>query len=244
MDKPIVVQNLEISSYETDVNARINASALQNLLQEVAYKGSEFCKCSYRTLREKDMFWALNRIRFQILDTPVWGDRVILQTWSRGQIGPLWHRNFRMVRESDPETPIVLGTSAWTIVSIKERSIVRGECGFDPSYHYDEDTLPLCSKIIVPRDLEQKLTCSRIVAWSDLDTNGHANNCQYTQWVIDSLPFDYLKEHTLKDVEVNYYHEIHYGEDVKFFLARRDHEWFVTGKVEDRICFVEKLEFA
>ncbi len=244
MEAPIVSLDLEINSYETDLKREIKASSLQNLLQEAAYKGSEFCQCGYETLRGRDLFWALNRIRFSILDTPLWGDRVTLQTWSHSQVGPLWHRNFRMVRRDEPDKPIVLGTSAWTLVSLSERSIFRGEAGFDSHFHHPEDTLPLCTKIIVPRDLQQIAAGSHSVVWSDLDTNGHANNCAYTQWALDAMPFDYLREHRLIDVSVNYAHEIHYGQTVEFLTARCGDVWFVTGMVDGLVCFTERLEFA
>ena len=244
MEAPIVSLDLEINSYETDLKREIKASSLQNLLQEAAYKGSEFCQCGYETLRERDLFWALNRIHFSILDTPLWGDLVTLQTWSHSQMGPLWHRNFRMVRRDAPDNPIVLGTSAWTLVSLGERSIFRGEAGFDARFHHPEDTLPLCTKIIVPRELQQSAAGSHRVVWSDLDTNAHANNCSYTQWALDAMPFGYVRAHALRDVNINYYHEIHFGEVVDFFIARSENVWFVTGKVGDQICFVERLEFA
>ena len=243
MSAPIVSQNVEISSYETDLNARIKAVSLQNLLQELAYKGSDFCRCGPSVMREKKLFWALNRIHFRILDTPVWEDRLIMQTWSRGQIGPVWHRNFRIMRENAPDTPIVLATSAWTIVDTEERSILRGDMGFDPAFHHSEDTLPLCSKIVVPKELDFSLAGIHKVVWSDLDTNGHANNCAYTQWVMDSLPFDYVKGHRLADVEVNYYHEILFGEQVELHAAQSGNKWYVSGRIGEKICFVESLEF-
>ena len=244
MEAPVVTLNFEIYSYESDINRRIKASSLQNLLQEAAYKGSEFCHCGYSTLKERGLFWALNRINFTILDTPVWGDRVTLQTWSHSQAGPLWHRNFRMFRSDAPDSPIVLGTSAWTLVDYAQRSIFRGDTGFDPAFHYPADTLPLCTQIIVPRELQQTGAGSHTVVWSDLDTNAHANNCSYTQWALDAMPYEYVCNKTLRDVSVNYYHEIHCGEKVDFLLARDGDVWFVTGKVGDRICFVERLEFA
>ena len=244
MPVPIVEERFRIQSYETDAFARIKASFLQNHLQEIAYQGSEFCNCSYEQLRERNLFWALNRIHFQIADSPVWGDDVILQTWSRGQAGLLWHRNFRMFKADNPATPILLGTSAWTLLDLKEHSLFRGETGFDESLHYSEDTLPFCTKIIVPRELEQQDAGCHTVMYSDLDTNGHANNCQYTQWAFDILPFDYLKDRKLYDVQVCYYHEIQYGETVHFSIARDTDTWYVSGKVGDTLCFVEKMEFA
>lgn len=242
-DAPIVSRAFEICSYETDPNSRIKASSLQNLLQEIAYKGSDFCKCGQNVMQSKGLFWALNRIHFSILDIPKWGDNVILHTWSYGQAGPLWHRNFKMVRTEAPDLPIVLGTSAWTIVNISERSICRDDPGFDSSRHYPLETLPLCAKIQVPRGIETVLAGAHEVAWSDLDINGHANNCAYTRWAVDALPADYVNSHIIKDVEVNYYHEIHLGEKADLLVSRCGEQWFVTGKVGDSVCFVEKLEF-
>ena len=130
MALPIVEQHLRINSYESDLNANIKAVSLQNLLQEVAYRGSEFCKCGPSVMKDRGIFWALNRIHFHIYDYPRWEDDVVLQTWSRGQAGPLWHRNFRMLKGGQVS---VLGTSAWTVVDLKERSIYRGDLGFDPT---------------------------------------------------------------------------------------------------------------
>lgn len=244
MDAPIVEQQFIIGSYETDGAARIKGLYIQNHLQEIAYQGSEFCGCSYEVLRTRNLFWALNRIHYQISDCPKWGDEVILQTWSRGQTGPLWHRNFRMFRAGDLSTPIILGTSAWTLLDLTERSIYRGETGFDERLHYAEDTLAFCTKIVVPKELEQEKAGTHTVLYSDLDTNGHANNCQYTQWAMDVLPLNYVNSHILYDVQVCYYHEIHAGEEVSFFIAREGDTWYVTGKVADIQCFVERIEFA
>ena len=240
MAAPIVEQELRINSYEADLNANIKAVSLQNLLQEVAYRGSEFCKCGPSVMKGRGIFWALNRIHFHIFDYPKWEDDVVLQTWSRGQVGPLWHRNFRMFKDGRVS---VLGTSAWTVVDLRERSIYRGDLGFDPAFHHSEDTLPFCSKIIVPRELETVSSGSHTVQWSDLDTNGHANNCAYTQWVLDILPVEYVKTHLLRDVQVNYHREAHYGEQVHLFTARDGNKWYITGKTGDLTCFVESLEF-
>jgi acyl-ACP thioesterase len=243
MDAPIVTRNLEICSYEVDPNSLLKPVALQNLLQEIGYEGSEFCKCGYELLRSRNLFWALNRIHFRIPETPRWGDKIVLQTWSRGQAGPLWHRNFRMVRPDQPEKPLVLATSAWTVVDLSQRTLFRGDLGFDESYHYGMDTLPFCTKITVPRDLEQSNAGSHAVVWSDLDSNGHANNCVYTQWAIDLMPYEYVRNHRVSDVEINYFHEIRPGSTVDFLLARSENRWYVTGKVGDTVCFIERIEF-
>ena len=109
-----VLWSTEINSFEADQNSNIKMVSLQNLLQEMAYRGSGFCGCGQDVMNSKGVFWALNRIHFSILRCPRWGDKVKLQTWSRGQMGPLWHRNFRI--EDSTGNPMVLGTSAWTVI--------------------------------------------------------------------------------------------------------------------------------
>ena len=237
----IVEWSVEINSFETDQNSNIKTVSLQNLLQEMAYRGSDFCGCGQDVMHAQKIFWALNRIHFSILRCPRWGDRLTLQTWSRGQVGPLWHRNFRILGADGAIS--VLGTSAWTIVDYEERTLFKGDPGFDPSCHLEEDTLPFCTKILIPKDLEQVPAGSHTVVWSDIDTNGHANNCAYTQWVLDAMPVDYVRGHVVKDVQVNYNYEIHLGEKVDLYIVRSDNVWFVTGKVGDRTCFSERLEF-
>ena len=236
-----VLWSTEINSFEADQNSNIKMVSLQNLLQEMAYRGSDFCGCGQDVMNSKGIFWALNRIHFSILRCPRWGDEVKLQTWSRGQVGPLWHRNFRI--EDTAGNTMVLGTSAWTIVNYGDRTMFKDDPGFNSAFHLEEDTLPLCTKILIPRDLEQIPAGSHTVVWSDIDTNGHANNCAYTQWVLDVMPVEYVKAHEVKDVQVNYNYEIHHGEKVDFYIARDNNVWFVTGKVGDRTCFSERLEF-
>lgn len=243
MDKK--VQDIFIlQSYETDVFRRLKPFFLQCHVQELAYRGSEFCGASYEDLRKDNLFWALNRIRLSIQEWPLWGDEVCLQTWSRAKAGPLWHRNFRMFRPGREDSPLMLGTSAWTMLDIANRSICRDEHGFDTSLHLEEDTVPYCQKIAFPRGLPEQDAGSHTVSWNDLDSNAHANNCMYTQWAVDSLPFEYLQSHVLRDIQVNYYHELHYGDTVRFGLTDGGFgKWYLRGLLGDTVCFVVEMEF-
>jgi len=238
---PVVTQQFRIESYETDVKRRLKPLFIQNHLQEMAYQGSEYCGASYEVLREQGLFWALNRIHFRVYDIPHWGDIVKIETWSRGQMGPLWHRNMRIWRG---EMLCIEATSAWTMLSLEGRGIYRGDCGFDPSLHFSEDTLPFCTKIIVPAGLEMAPAGSHTVVYSDLDSNSHANNCMYTQWAVDALPYEYVRDHDLEDFQVCYLHEIHVGETVEFKLGSgEDGVWYLQGYVADTQCFTVKMSF-
>lgn len=239
-----VLERFTVQSYESDFFCRLKPFFLQNHMQELAYKGSEFCGASYDQLREDDFFWALNRIHISVSEWPEWREEVYLQSWSRAKQGPLWHRNFKMFREGEEDSPLMLGTSAWTMLNIADRSICRGTHGFNEDFHLEKDTLPFCSKIIVPKDIKMQDAGNHIVSFSELDTNGHANNCFYTQWAIDTLPFDYISTHILSDLRICYYHELQFGDNVQLQLGNDTKgKWYLQGMLGDTTCFLVEMQF-
>ena len=235
-----VIQTFTVQSYETDLAKRIKPFFIQNHVQEAGYAGSEFCGAGYDTLRALGLSWVLNRMHLTFNGLPVWGDELRMETWSRGQMGPLWHRNFRLFR--GPEL-LMLGTSAWTVLDLENRSLFRGETPFRNDSHLAEDTLPFCTKIILPKELELQPAGNHTPLFSEIDTNAHVNNCYYTQWAMDALPFDYLRDHELKDLEINYLSEVHPDQELAFELGRQGDVWYFRGLSSSAACFVVKLEF-
>ncbi len=216
--------HFEVRSYEADPRGLMRADCVQNKLQEQAYEGSQGFGAGYPELRRRGLFWVLNRMHFRLLDAPRWGDEVQTQTWSRGMVGPLYHRNFLWMKPDG--TPILAGTSAWTVVDLASRSIVR-ESVLDGGVHLAEDTFreggapQFCGKVAAPRDLGLRPAGAHRAAWTDLDTNGHVNNCSYLRWAIDLPGLDYMASHTLCDVQIAYFREIHADEEVRFLLGSR-----------------------
>ena len=231
-----VIQTFTVQSYEADLTKRIKPFFMQNHVQEAGYAGSEFCGAGYGTLRALGLSWVLNRMHLSFNGLP----EVRMETWSRGQMGPLWHRNFRLFRGSEL---LMLGTSAWTVLDLENRSLFRGETPFRPESHLAEDTLPFCTKIILPKELELQPAGGHTPLFSEIDTNLHVNNCYYTQWAMDALPFDYLRSHELKDMEINYLSEVHPNQELAFELGRQGDVWYFRGLSEGAVCFVVKLEF-
>ena len=54
----------------------------------------------------------------------------------------------------------------------------------------------------------------RTVAFSDLDRNGHMNNCRYLDWICDLLPSAFHARHTLKEFTICYLSEAREGQDL------------------------------
>jgi acyl-ACP thioesterase len=239
-----------VESFETDFDRRIKPFALQSRLQELTYRASAEGGAGYADLRERGLFWALNRMHIVVDRWPVWGENLVLQSWFRGRTGPMYQRNYVLRRADDPDgAPLVRATSAWTVIALEGRSVSR-EMVYPESFAEDEDLLPFCPKVLVPAEVELAPAGSRVAAWSDLDSNGHVNNCFYPQWATDLLGFKYLSSHQLTDIQVGYYREIHPGEQLDFFLGHNpeanalDAVWYAEGRVAGERSFVVRLAFS
>ena len=236
-----VTEYFKVRSYEVDLNKRLKPYFVQTYLQEAGYAGSQFCGAGYDALRAQNLAWVINRIHIVFNGLPVWGDEVKLDTWSRGKFGPLWIRNFRMYKG---EEQLLEATSSWTVLDLEHRSIFRGMPPFIEGTNCEEDTLPFCTKLVVPEGVEMKLAGSHTALFSELDTNGHVNNCCYTEWAIDALPYEYLASHQIKDIEINFLAEVSHGMEVEFHLGREaDDIWYVSGIYAGIPRFLVRLEF-
>lgn len=233
--------DIKVQSHEVDCASRIQPFYLQCYLQEAAYAGSAFCGAGYDALRPLGLAWVLNRLHVSFAAMPMWGDSLRLETWSRGKTGPLWHRNFRIHRGDEV---IAQATSAWTVIDLAARSIFRGMPPFREDSHCEEDTLPFCMKLVVPAGVAMDPVGTHVPPFSEIDTNGHVNNCFYTQWAFDALPFDYLVAHELRDLEINYFAEVSPGMQVEFRLGRDGDVWYFCGVADDMVRFLVKMEFA
>jgi acyl-ACP thioesterase len=62
----------------------------------------------------------------------------------------------------------------------------------------------------------------RTVRYTDLDVNGHMNNCRYLDWVADALPGTFHEAHRVSEFTVNYLSEAREGEVLQLFCCLAD----------------------
>ena len=77
----------------------------------------------------------------------------------------------------------------------------------------------------------------RHVRYSHLDVNGHLNNVQYLDFVLDSFPADFRKEHDLVQLDMNFLNEALIGDRIEIRTQCGDGHYLHTlyrnkGKTE------------
>ena len=73
------------------------------------------------------------------------------------------------------------------------------------------------------------------MSYSDVDMNGHANNAMYIQWSMDVIDGSVTLKKPLKELKVNFNHEILAGESVALYLVSVPGEdiYYVEGRKQE-----------
>lgn len=209
--KPIYERSFPVSAAATDQFGRMKPSQILMLLQEMAGDHSALLGTARETLIQKGMFWAVIRHRVQITRLPHTGEILTAQTWPMPTTRTAYPRSTVVYDENGNE--VFRSISLWVLMDEASRSMVLpGKSGVEV-----EGTL-MGSELAAPgslalRPLEQK--CLRTVRFTDLDINGHMNNCRYLDWVCDTLPGQFHREHPISEFTVCYLSEAREGETLQ-----------------------------
>lgn len=95
--------------------------------------------------------------------------------------------------------------SIWALMDLDTRAmILPGKSGVEvPGLLRGSELAP--PKSLVPASLSAKT--HRQVRFTDLDVNGHMNNCRYLDWICDLLPSGFHHGHTPKEFTLCYLSE-------------------------------------
>lgn len=217
-------EEIPIRAFMVDTNRRATLPALANYLQEVAGNHANFRRIGFFEMQAQNRFWALSRLRIDMVFFPAWRERIRIHTWVNSMKGPFSTRNFQLTNEAG-ET-LGAASTLWTAVDTEKRRPVRIEPGDLP---VREDKPPLCGE---PVKIEEGAQCEDPapyrVRYSDLDMIRHVNNVKYIEWILDSYPgrtpglFPAF-------LEVNYLGETLLGEEVHLHTQAEDDHCFRHG---------------
>lgn len=254
---------LEIPCFMFDCNEELRPAAFMDIAQQLAAKGSEQLGIADQDLAKYGLVWILARMTVEFDELPRRRDSAAVSTWHRGTDSLFFLRDYLMLPiVSDSSTksnttspkPLIRATSSWILMDLKTRTVVRPDSipnDIHTSAQNPEAVLTgldgspyTCGKIVAPRDASLKEIGSHEVVYSDLDYNGHANNAKYTVWALDSLPFDYVRSHPVRRIEINFNKEAPLGETVHFYHTELSPDiHLLEGRSGESQIFIMKLTF-
>lgn len=223
----------EITLYNSyfDMNDKISPKAILNIFQDVASIHAEDIGVGYETMLNKNLYWVLSRIKFDILKQPQINQTVIVETWphEKGRID--FDRDMKILSQ-DGEV-LVIATSKWCIIDTETRMLKRtddveyiGEV-YD-SVNYEERF----GKISVPQ-AEKTQVYIHEVKFCDLDHNKHMNNTNYA-----NLALNVINNKNIAHFEINFINECRLGDNISVSLISEGGNEIVVGENMDKTAFV------
>lgn len=201
--KPIYSKRFKIGDTQVNAFDRLKNSQILAIMQEAAGEHSVLLDTGKESLQEKGLFWAVIRYHIEVRRLPRAGETITVETWPMPTTRTAYPR--ATVACDAQGNELFRGISLWVLMSFETRAMVlpaKSGVLVEGCLRGDELSLP---GSLLPRMLENKE--SRTVRFSDLDINGHVNNCRYMEWVDDLLDRDFHRTHCPKELVICYLSE-------------------------------------
>ena len=245
----VYVQSLRIPCYDTDGAQMLKPVSFMNYAQEIANCHASVLGFGYDDLIRTRTAWVLSRMHVRFNRMPLWRDNVKLSTWHKGPEGLFYIRDFRLA-DADGGEDLVVATTSWVVLNIDTRHFSREVLLDEDSVCRDNALTPSCGKIRIPSGTDMKFVTGHTVSYSDLDLNGHANNAMYLLWAMDAIDRDVTLSTPLKEVKINFNHEVKAGDCVGIHVCGTDvpegRKFLVEGRTggqENKSSFLAELLF-
>lgn len=234
----IYTQKYQINTTNVNSNQRLGLTGILGFLQDAASEHAENLGFGLEDMIAKGVIWVLVRQKLKMYQWPNWRDVVTIKTWPKPVKGLYAFREFEIFVNDEK---IGECSTSWMVLDIKKRRPVKAEIINELMKFREDYSLDFTAeKVILPDEFSD--VKSYEVRNSDIDMNNHVNNIKYSQWSLDSIPFEYHKSHVVDEFEINFISETFLGDKIDCFL-QIDHdesEIFIKGfRAKD-----EKLAFA
>ena len=201
--EPIYRQNFTIDRVHLDCFGRCKPSSLLFFAQEAAESHCLILAADWRTLQEKNLFWAVIRQKVQVTRLPGHGETITVETWPMPTTRVAFPRSTVAYDEAGNE--VFRAISLWVLMDMNTRAMVLpGKSGVivEGTLRGSELATP---GSLLPKALENQML--RTVRFSQLDRNGHMNNTRYLDWVTDLLPSAFHEGHPAREFTICYLSE-------------------------------------
>ena len=206
--EPIYREPYQIRDCDVDCFGRLKASMILFYAQDIAGRHCELISLDYDTLAQQRLFWAVIRHRVQITRMPRRGETITVETWPMPTTRVAYPRS--MVAYDAEGNEVFRSISLWILMDLDTRAmILPGKSGIDVN------GLIRGNELTPPPSLTPKILANtryRDVCFTDLDRNGHMNNCRYLDWISDLLPSAFYREREMKEFTVCYLNEAREGQ--------------------------------
>ncbi len=203
-------QSYRISDCDVDRYGRLTPGRMLFYAQDTAGQHCDRISLNYDALAQKRLFWAVLRHRVQITRYPMRGETITVETWPMPTTRSAFPRS--TVAYDAQGNEVFRAISLWALMHMDSRTMVlpaKSGVQVQGMLRGSELSVPGAMALMNAANTQQ-----RPVRFTDLDRNGHMNNCRYMDWVCDLLPSDFHGKNAPTEFTVCYYSEAKEGQNL------------------------------
>ena len=221
-------RSVKIRDCDVSFNRKLRPSCLFSMLQEASIDHTEELGAGRDKTLDRGFLWVIARQRVEIRRLPEYDEHLTLESWPGEMMHVFFPRYYRML---DASGAALLSASAlWMLIDAEKRTFIfpQQEGIFVPGETTgNEISLPSGIRAM-PAEEKRKFA----VPYSHTDINGHMNNIRYIDECENMIP-QTAAEKDLKEIAVEYAHEIRLGEEMEISLGRgSDGQYIFSGDGE------------
>lgn len=191
-----------VESFDIDAAGRLRPQALFAYLLNGAWNHASGTPYGHEELTARGLFWVLTKVQILVRRAPGWGERILLETWSKEAVRLSALRDYAVSSEQGEK--LVSATTVWMILDHatgRPQRFSQAPEGFPWRAGRDELETSLRK---VPEVTDGAPAAQFRVRYSDIDVNRHVNSARYLQWMVDSHPHDFLEASEPRAIEISF----------------------------------------
>ena len=213
-----------LTTYQVDQNRIARASGLWQLMQEAASHQMKIQKPSYDELLNEGKALMLARVDLVIPEEIYFDEEVEASSWPCPSSRATFLRNYMLSRK---EKMLAIAATQWSLVDIESRKILKvSEVDFTNYWMGDYIELIPHKFKISAEDVEEMQSAGpvghKVVAYGDLDYNGHMNNTYYLDMICDYIPELAAGTHRVSGMRIHYSKEAPLGEHIAIYCLEKE----------------------
>jgi len=211
---PTRTDRYKVYSYHADHTRHLTLVSLAKFLQETAGEHAEDLGVGFTKFKEMNIAWVLYKQVIKMEQWPLWGEEVIVKTWPTVAEKLFCYRDFEIFNSA--EELIGKVSTSWIVINLENRRPMRTSKYYDlPQTEWNSVNFPVEIKNKLTNDKDPDCVRSYKVQLQDIDMNNHVNNTCYIDWAFNYYQPEFLAQHKLLGVEIQFQLEAVYGDEVQ-----------------------------
>lgn len=226
--------------YDVGPKNLLKFGSVLRLVQETSEQHLGVLHISYEEYRADGFVFFIISTRVKINRLPEHKEPLTIKTHPRGRGGAQFYRDFKFYDKRNNLIIDVMQTTVLADAKTHKVKLPQNLYKYGIFRDFPVEKEERIARIGV--NCELPFAGERQIYYSDLDANGHVNNCVYGDIFVDYLPSG-VKEESLKEVQITYINETELGDKLKIFSKAENGKVLMYGVNKNGNSFTASAAF-